>query len=60
MLDRWADGDAYQAFMASWSRVAGAALIRWLDLPRGLRWLDVGCGTGALSEMMAHRDRCLG
>lgn len=26
------------------------AFLAWLDAPRGGRWLDVGCGTGALSE----------
>lgn len=24
--------------------------LNWLELPTGLRWVDVGCGTGALSE----------
>ena len=27
----------------------------WLALPAGLRWLDVGCGTGALTAAIAHR-----
>ena len=26
-----------------------AAFLRWLDVPAGRRWLDVGCGTGALT-----------
>ena len=27
----------------------------WLDLPRGLRWADVGCGTGALTGMILDK-----
>jgi ubiquinone/menaquinone biosynthesis C-methylase UbiE len=50
------DGEAYERFMGRWSRVAGEAFIGWLSLPDGLRWLDVGCGTGAFSELVV--DRC--
>ena len=32
------------------------AFLDWLDVPGSLRWLDVGCGTGALSA--AIRDKC--
>lgn len=49
-IDEWADGAAYDAFMGSWSRAAAERFVAWLTLPAGLRWVDVGCGTGALSE----------
>lgn len=52
--DEWADGDAYEAFMGPWSRAAAAEFLGWLGLPAGLRWLDVGCGTGALSESIVR------
>ncbi len=35
--------------MGRWSRAAARAFIDWLDPQPGLNWLDVGCGTGALS-----------
>ena len=47
--DHWADGAAYEAFMGRWSHAAARAFMSWLDPQPGLRWLDVGCGTGALS-----------
>jgi SAM-dependent methyltransferase len=47
---RWADGDAYEAYVGRWSRLVGAEFVRWLGQPAGLRWLDVGCGTGALTS----------
>lgn len=46
--DNWADGDAYESYVGRWSRPVADEFIRWLTLPTNLRWLDVGCGTGAL------------
>jgi len=54
---RWADGDAYEAYVGRWSRRVAVEFLRWLDAPPGLRWLDVGCGTGALtSTILAVAD----
>lgn len=47
--DNWQSGDAYERYMGRWSRQLAPRFLGWLDLPAGLRWLDVGCGTGALS-----------
>jgi SAM-dependent methyltransferase len=47
--DTWAHGDAYEQYVGRWSRRVAPAFLDWLDLPAGLRWVDVGCGTGALS-----------
>lgn len=44
------DGEVYEKFMGRWSRVAGLKFLAWLDLSEGLRWLDVGCSTGAFAE----------
>ncbi len=46
----WASGDAYEPYVGRWSRRVAAAFIAWLALPTGGRWLDVGCGTGALVQ----------
>jgi SAM-dependent methyltransferase len=48
--DVWAAGDAYEAYVGRWSRRIAEVFLRWLDVPPGRRWLDVGCGTGALTE----------
>jgi SAM-dependent methyltransferase len=47
--DVWASGEAYETYMGRWSRRIAALFVEWLDAPAGLRWLDVGCGTGALT-----------
>jgi ubiquinone/menaquinone biosynthesis C-methylase UbiE len=49
------DGDAYERGMAPWSRLAGETLLAWLASSPGLRWLDVGCGTGAFTALISER-----
>ena len=46
----WGNTEAYEAYIGRWSRVVAAAFLEWLALPSGQRWLDVGCGTGALTQ----------
>src|SRR3712207_3794143 len=41
--------------MGEWSRLAGETFLEWLTPESGLRWLDVGCGNGAFTEMLAGR-----
>jgi len=50
MSDVWASGQAYDAYVGQWSRLVAREFLPWLGRPNGLRWVDVGCGTGALSE----------
>lgn len=50
------DGAAYQEFMGVWSRLAGDVFLDWVAPRPGLRWLDVGCGNGASTELLL--DRC--
>jgi SAM-dependent methyltransferase len=46
----WASGAAYEPYVGRWSRLVAKEFVEWLAVPPGSRWLDVGCGTGALSE----------
>jgi SAM-dependent methyltransferase len=48
--DVWAAGAAYEPYVGRWSRLVAREFLNWLAIPAGARWLDVGCGTGALSE----------
>jgi ubiquinone/menaquinone biosynthesis C-methylase UbiE len=47
--------DQYERIMGSWSRAAGERFLDWLAPATSLRWLDVGCGTGAFSELVVKR-----
>lgn len=53
--DNWTAGDAYESYMGRWSRPLGRAFVTWLGVPAGARWLDVGCGTGALTSAICER-----
>jgi SAM-dependent methyltransferase len=52
---RFDDGAAYERFMGKWSQLAGESFLDWLAPKPGLRWLDVGCGNGAFTEMLIER-----
>src|SRR5215217_3816600 len=47
--------DDYERFMGRWSRAIGEKFLVWMAPPAHSRWLDVGCGTGAFSELILRR-----
>jgi len=51
----FADGDAYEHYVGRWSRRVGVMFLDWFALPSGLKWADVGCGTGALPKTILAR-----
>lgn len=48
--DRWTGPDSYERFMGRWSRALAREFLRWLARPPQGHWLEVGCGTGALTS----------
>ena len=52
---RFDDGAAYERAMGVWSRLAGEVFLDWVAPPSGLRWIDVGCGNGAFTELVVQR-----
>jgi SAM-dependent methyltransferase len=52
---RFDDGAAYERMMGVWSRLAGEIFLDWLAPRSGLRWIDVGCGNGAFTELIVER-----
>jgi SAM-dependent methyltransferase len=55
--DIWAAGDRYEPYVGRWSRLVARAFLQWLAVPEGKDWLDVGCGTGALTQIIIDRSR---
>lgn len=53
--DNWANGESYERYMGRWSRLVAKEFLNWLAIPTGSQWLDVGCGTGALSQTILQR-----
>jgi ubiquinone/menaquinone biosynthesis C-methylase UbiE len=52
MKDSWESGVTYERFMGRWSRIVAREFLNWLSPASGLKWLDIGCGSGALSEAL--------
>jgi SAM-dependent methyltransferase len=48
--ETWDSGETYERYVGRWSRRVARDFLAWLTIPPGNRWLDVGCGTGALTQ----------
>ena len=51
----WDSGGAYELYVGRWSRLVAREFVGWLAVPPGRRWLDVGCGTGALTQTVLEQ-----
>ena len=45
----------YERLMGRWSRIVAEAFLEWIDAPKNVGWLDVGCGNGAFTEEVIAR-----
>jgi SAM-dependent methyltransferase len=54
--DRWTSGSHYDQWMGRWSRLLAQEFLRWLNLPTGLRWIDVCCGSGVITEAIVESN----
>ncbi len=55
--DAWTTGSAYERYMGRWSRLLGGGFLAWLRPAEGAHWLEIGCGTGALTSSIAALAR---
>jgi SAM-dependent methyltransferase len=55
----WASGAAYEPYVGRWSRLVAKEFLTWLNVKQEARWLDVGCGTGALSQTILGQAKPL-
>jgi SAM-dependent methyltransferase len=53
-MDRWTSGADYDQWMGRWSRLVAHKFVAWLDLPSALRWIDICCGSGVLTEAIVE------
>jgi len=51
----WEHGDPYERYVGRWSRLVAQGLLDWLAVAPAVDWLDVGSGTGALSQTIVER-----
>lgn len=52
---RFTDGARYETMMGPWTRSVGEVFLDWLQAPEGLTWVDIGCGSGAFTELVVER-----
>lgn len=52
--DLWGAAQAYEQYMGRWSRQVAPLFLTWLNAPAQQRWVDLGCGTGALTGQIAR------
>ena len=52
---RFDDGASYERVMGVWSRLAGEIFLDWLAPSSRMRWIDIGCGNGAFTELLVER-----
>jgi SAM-dependent methyltransferase len=50
LKDVWASGEAYEPYVGRWSRIVAEHFLLWLETTPGSLWLDVGSGTGSLTQ----------
>jgi SAM-dependent methyltransferase len=55
-MDRWTSGSEYDQWMGRWSRLLAHEFLKWLHVPAGLRWIDVCCGSGVITEAVVERN----
>ena len=49
MTETWSAGDGYESYVGRWSRQVARRFVPWFAAGGDQRWLDLGCGTGALT-----------
>jgi SAM-dependent methyltransferase len=49
---QWFDAAAYEQYVGRWSRRVAEVFVPALAVPAGRDWLDAGCGTGALTNII--------
>jgi len=54
--DVWAAGDLYEPYVGRWSRRVAREFLNWVAVPERKDWLDVGCGTGALTQAIIEHE----
>ena len=52
--DLWGNTHAYERYMGRWSKNVAPLFLQWLGAPIKKRWIDIGCGTGELTEVIAN------
>jgi ubiquinone/menaquinone biosynthesis C-methylase UbiE len=56
-MDAWKIGQSYEPYVGRWSRLVARSFVEWVAVGEDGRWVDVGCGTGALTDTIVALAR---
>ena len=55
--ENWGSAGPYELYVGRWSRKVATEFLAWISVPVGAAWVDVGCGTGALTECILAQSQ---
>ena len=53
--EHWDDTQGYEMYVGRWSNLISLDFVDWLNSQSNLKWLEIGCGTGALTKALAEK-----
>lgn len=54
--EQWDNTQGYDLYVGRWSKLISQDFVEWLNPKANLKWLEIGCGTGALTSIIV--DKC--
>lgn len=55
MTEGWDNTQGYEMYIGRWSKLISSDFVSWLNPKSKLKWLEIGCGAGALTKVIAGR-----
>jgi SAM-dependent methyltransferase len=53
--EKWDNTQGYEMYVGRWSSLLSIDFVNWLNARSNLKWLEIGCGTGALTKAIAEK-----
>lgn len=53
-MDTWGESSGYDDYMGRWSESMAREFLAWLRVAPDSAWVDIGCGTGALTATVVN------
>lgn len=54
-MEKWDNTSGYEMYVGRWSKLISQDFVDWLSPQSKLKWLEIGCGTGALTKVIIEK-----